>query len=147
MKLFSPRTHGYVDYLFDLVFFTAPSIFGFTEIPTNLCYLVASFHLVMNLVTQYPLGLMRWMRFSTHGKVEVCAAVMLALLPWLAGFSADVSATPFFVLNGFALFLVWLTTNYQDVSVAADTLDLGVRPYTTIKHPGDVIDISNRQAS
>jgi hypothetical protein len=130
MKLLSPRVHGYIDYLFDLVLVMAPSLYDMSPLPSTLLYVLAAAHFVMNLVTRYPLGVLRWMRFSTHGAFEVWAAVALVLLPWVAGFTADGSARNFYVVAGIALFGVWAVTNYRDDSVAADTIELGVRPFT-----------------
>ena len=136
MNLLSPKVHGYIDYLADVVLLLSPTIFDLSPLPSNILYTLGTAHLVMNLVTSYPLGVVRWMRFSTHGAIEVWLSLALVLLPWVAGFTGDVTARNVFVVAGIGLFLIWTGTNYVDQSAPAEnTIDFGTRAYTDVKHP------------
>jgi hypothetical protein len=113
MKRFlSPRNHGYIDYLAVAMLLLAPTLFRFSGLPAVLCYLLAVVQGGMSLLTAYPLGVAKVIPFTVHGTIEVITSVALVIIPFL-GFSDMVRARNFFIGSGIALFLVWLTTNYQ----------------------------------
>jgi hypothetical protein len=113
MKIINSRTHGVIDYVFDVVFLLAPSVFGFSAVASTLCYVVAGIHFLTSICTQYELSLVKLIPFPVHGGIEFAAAIILALMPWLAEFATEDAARNFFVASGVALFGVWLTTNYR----------------------------------
>ncbi len=112
-KLLAPRPHGYIDYLVVLAFVLAPSLFDFSDPAATTCYIVAGAHLMLSLLTAYPLGVIKAIPFPVHGMLELLIAPLLILLPWLVGFSGDEAARNWFVALGIAVFLVWLTTDYR----------------------------------
>lgn len=133
MKLLSPRIHGYIDYLFVPVLLLAPSVLGFGGIAAGLCYGLALFHLLMSLLTAYPLGVAKIIPFTpVHAGIEVVAAIGLIIAPWLFGFSADRPARWFFLLAGAALGIVWVITDYQRATIEErrpiGATDLGAPP-------------------
>jgi hypothetical protein len=120
MKLIDPRTHGYIDYIYDAIFLIAPSLFGFSATAANISYSFMLLHFGMNLITRYPLGLFRWLPFPVHGGIELVASILMILMPWIAGFAPDdLAGRNFFVIAGLALLGVWGSTNYR--STLADT--------------------------
>ena len=115
MKLLSPRIHGFIDYAVVALFLLAPTLFGFAGVAATLCYVLAAVHLVMSLLTAYPLGVVKLVPFPVHGALELAVAVGLVASPWLFGFSAVDAARNFYVAAGVAVSAVWLLTNYVAV--------------------------------
>jgi hypothetical protein len=128
MKILSPRVHGFIDYAIVALLVLAPTLFAFGGIAATICYVVAAFHLVMSLLTAYPLGVAKLIPFPVHGGIELAAGIALIVMPWIVGFSAVDNARNFFVIAGIATAAVWLTTNY---SVARATIEepVGTRRY------------------
>lgn len=114
MKLFNPLTHGYFDYFLDCLFILAPTLFGFSDTATSVCYSFAFLHLAMNLCTQYLAGVFPWIPLAVHGGIEVVSAVVLLAMPWMAGYAADdIPGRNFSVGMGFVLSGLWVTTSYR----------------------------------
>jgi hypothetical protein len=113
MKLIDTRTHGYLDYLTVLVFLLAPLLLGFGGAAAVLSYLVAACYLAVSLLTAYPLGVRGLIPLRTHGFIDLSAAPLLVLLPWIFGFAAVVAARNFFMVLGVITFVVWLLTDYE----------------------------------
>lgn len=119
MKILNPRVHGYIDYLAVLYFLAAPSLFGFTGLPATIFYVIAAAHLVLTLLTAYPLGVVKLIPFPSHGGIELLAAVSLVALPWLTGFAtSDAIARNIYVASGAILFLAWLVTDYKTAEIS-----------------------------
>lgn len=112
MKILTPRTHGFLDYLTVITFLLAPTLFGLSGLPATISYLLAVVHLVLTLVTASPLGLVKAVPFKLHGVVELVVAILLVLLPWLLGFASVPTARNFYVAAGIVIFIVWLVTDY-----------------------------------
>jgi len=115
MKILSPTVHGVVDYAVVLALFALPSAFEFSNTPATLCYLLGTVHLIVSLITRYPLGILKRIPFPIHGYYELVVAALLVPLPWLFGFGNEDAARNFFVISGASLFVVWLVTNYRAV--------------------------------
>ena len=113
MKLLSPKVHGYLEYLVVVAFLAAPTVLGFTGLPAQLAYAIGVVHLVVTLLTAFPLGAVKLIPFPVHGVLELIVAVVLLALPWLAGFTAQRPAQLFFVVAGAIIGLVFLTTDYK----------------------------------
>lgn len=112
-KLLTPRLHGYIDYAIVLLFAVAPMLFGFSETPSAICYLLAGVHLLMTLLTAFPLGVVDLIPFTIHGGIEAVVAVGLLALPWLAGFEGEDAARNFFLVSGVAVAITWVLTDYR----------------------------------
>lgn len=108
-KPISPRTHGMLDYIAVAVFALAPAAFGLSGLAAGLSYLLALVHLALTLATAFPLGLVRVVRFSTHGTVELGegGALVAAAL-----FLFNGAAFWFFLAMGVVLLTVWAGTDY-----------------------------------
>lgn len=119
MKILNPRVHGYIDYLAVLYFLAAPSLFGFTGLPATIFYVLAAAHLILTLLTAYPLGVVKIIPFPLHGAIELLAGIALVALPWLLGFAnSDVLARNIYVASGAVLFVAWLVTDYKTAEIS-----------------------------
>lgn len=113
MSVLSPRAHGYLDYLTVVLFALAPTVLGLTGLPAQIAYALAAIHLLLTLVTHFPLGVAKIVPLPAHGAIELVVSVALVALPWLAGFAADATARWFYVVLGIVIFVVWLLTRYE----------------------------------
>jgi hypothetical protein len=113
MKIFNPRTHGYVDYVNPILLLVGPTLFGLTGMPAMFAYALAIAHLVMTLVTDYPLGPVKFLPFTIHGWIEAATAPSLMVLPFVLGFSTDLAARNFYLAFSVATILVVILTDYK----------------------------------
>ena len=114
-KPITPKIHGILDYAAVPSLLLAPTLFSFHGLPAISAYTAAGVALVFAIITDYPLGLIKVLPFPVHGMAETIIAPLLAALPWLLGFAADVTARYYFIAAGAALFVVWLLTDYKGV--------------------------------
>lgn len=112
MKIISPRAHGVLDYLVVILFLAAPGLFGFIGVPATVAYLLAAAHLLLTLATNFPLGVVKLIPLPVHGVVEISVAVVLLLLPWLAGFAGVPAERNFYLVMGVLIGASWLLTDY-----------------------------------
>lgn len=110
LSILAPRTHGFLDYLTVIVFAVAPAAFGLTGLAATLSYLLAAVHLLMTVVTAFPLGVVMKVPFRVHGAVELVVGIALvALGALLFGGVAQV----FYLVMGVVILAVWATTDYK----------------------------------
>ncbi len=89
MRIISTRTHGVLDYAVGALLIVVPYILGFADgtaaqwVP-QLLGLVA---IGGALMTDYELGVMRVIPMPVHLMIDIGSGVLLALSPWLFGFS------------------------------------------------------------
>lgn len=112
MAILTPRIHGYLDYLTVVIFALAPTLFGLTGVPALLAYLLAVVHLLMTLLTDFPLGVADVIPLRWHSRVELIVSVVLVVLPWLLGDLFSAGARTFYTAIGAVIFVVWLATDY-----------------------------------
>jgi hypothetical protein len=112
MKILSPTVHGVLDYVVVVIFAFAPAVVGFSGLPATISHLLAIVHFGLTLATAFPLGWWKLVPLRVHGAIELVVSVVLVVLPWIAGFSADQRACAFFVGAGIAIFLTWLLSDY-----------------------------------
>jgi hypothetical protein len=115
MKVFSPRGHGYIDYLVVLGFLGGPTVFGLQGPPEVACYVLACVHLLLTIATDAPFGLVRAIAFPLHGILEFFVSIALMAMPWLLGFHADEVARNFYIGSGACVLLAFLITDYRKV--------------------------------
>ncbi len=114
-KPITPRFHGVLDYAVVVVFLLAPALFGLTGLAATLSYLLAGIHLLMTVLTAFPLGLASVVPFSLHGTVELVVGVVLAVLAFAL---FEGAATSFFLVMGLLILLVWALTDYRSALTA-----------------------------
>ena len=89
MGFISTRTHGVLDYVVGALLIVVPYILGFADgtaaqwVP-QLLGLVA---IGGAMLTDYELGVMRVIPMPVHLMIDIGSGALLALSPWLFGFS------------------------------------------------------------
>ncbi|MEO8036908.1 MAG: hypothetical protein ABI837_20940 [Acidobacteriota bacterium] len=106
-------SHGVIDYLMVIILAIGPSVAGFHGHQALLCYALAIVHLLLTIVTRFPLGVFKFVSFQAHGAIEVIVGVLLIVLPWISNFSAGVHSRNFFVAIGLIILVVFALTDYR----------------------------------
>ena len=112
MKIISIKNHGFLDYLTVALFALIPSVFGFEGIPAYLSYGLAAIHLIMTLLTNFPMGAAKVIPVKLHKIVETIVGPVLIVAPWLLGFSDNLTARYVFIAMGLIIIAVGLLTDY-----------------------------------
>lgn len=89
MRFISTRTHGVLDYVVGALLIVVPYILGFAD-GTAAQWVPQVLGLVAiggALMTDYELGLMRVIPMPVHLGIDIASGALLALSPWLFGFS------------------------------------------------------------
>ena len=113
MRAIGAWSHGILDYCTVILLAIGPSVAGFTGKQATYCYLLAAIHLVLTLLTRFPLGVMKTVSFAPHGAIEFLAGLLILALPWLAHFSAGTRSRNFYVAMALLVLLIWLLTDYR----------------------------------
>ncbi len=117
MRFIDARIHGVLDIVTVVVFLVAPTVFGLGGSPAAIAYALAAVHLVMTLLTEFPMGIRKVIPFFIHGIVELVVGVVLVVLPTIEGYAPGSPARRFYTMIGAAILVVWALTAYrrQDV--------------------------------
>lgn len=115
MKPISSRAHGILDYLTVALFALAPTLFGFTGTAATLAYAVAAVHLVMTLLTAFPMGVVGVVPFPVHGIIELLVAISLMGIG-MFNFGLEQTAGLFYLLVGLVILVVWLLSAYREAT-------------------------------
>jgi hypothetical protein len=89
MRVIETKTHGYLDYIMGALLIAAPWIFDFdrggaeTWVPVILGVAMIG----LALMTDYEMGASRQISMRTHLMIDLISGVLLAVSPWLFGFS------------------------------------------------------------
>ena len=113
MKVLSPSQHGYLDYGTVLIFLVAPSLFGLEGLSAAISYALAIIHLLLTVLTDFPLGFAKLIPFNAHGWVEKIVGPVLVLLPFIIGLYE--TARIFYITMGVIIIIVDLITNYREM--------------------------------
>ena len=113
MKPISPTVHGILDYLTCGFFLTAPSLFNLTGTPVGVCYVLAGGYLVISLLTNMPLGLLKWIPFWLHGRLELVSGLVFIASPWVFGYADNETLRNLFIAVGVVFMLVFALTQWQ----------------------------------
>jgi hypothetical protein len=94
MRFISTKMHGYLDYIVGALLIAAPWILGFNdhETATYLPMFLGAAAIVYSLLTNYELGAWPSLSMRTHLTLDLLSGVLLAVSPWLFGFSEYVWA-------------------------------------------------------
>jgi hypothetical protein len=111
-------THGIIDYAMVVFLIIGPSMAGFGGKQATICYALAAVHLILTLVTKFPLGAVKILGLPLHGAIELIVGLLLIVLPWLGSFSAGVRSRNFFVAIGLLVILIWVLTDYRGLRPA-----------------------------
>jgi hypothetical protein len=113
MKFLNPKIHGILDYAVVLMFLAAPKALGLDGIPAQLSYALAAVHLMVTVLTDFPLGAFKLIPLPIHGWIELAVAPALIAAPWILNFAAEPHARLFYIVSGGAIFATWLATDYR----------------------------------
>jgi hypothetical protein len=113
MKLITPHVHGYLDCGTVVLFLLAPKLFGFDGLPALVSWGLGGVHLVVTLVTDFPLGWYPLLPFWMHGWIERIVGPVLIVVAFLPRFSDDGPASAFYLLAGLAVTAVGALTDYS----------------------------------
>ncbi len=89
MRFIPTRLHGVLDYLVGVLLIAAPWLLNFnrggaeTWVPVAL----GLGALLYSVFTDYELGLVRYFSMGTHLGLDAASGLLLAVSPWLFGFS------------------------------------------------------------
>ena len=115
MNLVTARLHGFLDVATVITFLLAPFLFGLGGYVAAVAWWLAVVHLLMTLLTRFPLGIVKLIPFPIHGAIAlVVGAVLVLAMPRLLGASPGSPARTFFVGAGVAILVVWVLTRYRE---------------------------------
>lgn len=114
MNLLGHRLHGVLDYVTVAGFLAAPTVLGLSGTPALVAYTLAGVHLVLTLLSAFPLGLLKVVPMAIHGGLELAVSLALIPLAWILGFSSDATARNFYVGAGVVILIVWILTGYRE---------------------------------
>ncbi|MBP6367958.1 MAG: hypothetical protein KBA82_12130 [Nitrosomonas sp.] len=113
MKVISPRTHGYLDFLTVVIFLLAPTLLGLGQLSAILAYSLAVVHLIVTLASDFPFGVVKLIPFTVHGWIERMVGPLLIAIPFVLNFSTEEVARNFYIAMGIIIIVVGMLTNYQ----------------------------------
>jgi hypothetical protein len=89
MRFVTTRTHSVFDYLVSVPLMASPWLFGFAAggAETWLPVVLGAAALIYSVFTDYELGLVRKIPMPIHLALDLPAGALLAVSPWLFGFS------------------------------------------------------------
>ena len=112
MRILNPRIHGVLDFATVAAFALGPALFGLGGSPAAISYGLALVHLLMTLLTRFPMGYWKQVPFVVHGIVELVVGIFLLILPTIAGYSPGSPARRFYMIMGAFIVVVWALTAY-----------------------------------
>ena len=110
MSAVGPRLHGLLDYVTVALFLAAPSLLGFAGLTAGACYVLAVAHLLLTMLTDFPLGVRGSVSFRLHRAVEFVVAVVLIVGPWILAAEVPLGGRVFFGVMGAAILAVGLAS-------------------------------------
>ena len=106
-------SHAILDFAFAILIAIAPRMVGFAGRQATWCYIFAALVAVLALLTQ-----LRVVGFVSHGIVELTLAIVMVILPWIAGFARGVLSRNFYLFMGVLLIALWALTDFRGVRAA-----------------------------
>lgn len=100
MRFISTKTHGVLDYLVGIILIVSPWIFNFANGGAEMWIpiILGAGALLYSLMTDYELGVFKTLSMKTHLNIDLASGILLAVSPWLFGFSDRVT-TPHVILG------------------------------------------------
>jgi hypothetical protein len=120
MRILSPRIHGVIDLITVAVLVLGSIVVGLGGSPLAIALTLAAVHLLMTLLTDFPMGVWKRIPFFVHGIVELVVGIGLLILPSYAGYSPGSPARRFYLAMGAVILIVWALTAYRGRTTTAD---------------------------
>jgi hypothetical protein len=112
MRFIDARIHGVLDLITVGVLLIGPLVFGLGGSPAAIAYSLAAIHLLMTLLTRFPMGIWKTIPFFVHGIVELIVGISLLILPTIQGYAPGSPARRFYMIVGAMILIVWALTRY-----------------------------------
>lgn len=119
MRILDARIHGVLDLGLVVIFLLAPLVYGLGGSPAAIAYALAIVHLVVTLLTRFPMGIRKVIPFVVHGILELIVGVFLVILPTIAGYGPGSPARRFYTIVGAVILILWALTAYRSRETAA----------------------------
>ncbi|HEV8611328.1 MAG TPA: hypothetical protein VGS98_14830 [Thermoanaerobaculia bacterium] len=113
MRILSPRVHGVIDFITVAVLVLGSIVVGLGGSPLAIALTLAAVHLLMTLLTDFPMGVWKRIPFFVHGIVELVVGIGLLVLPSFAGYGPGSPARRFYLAMGAVILVVWALTAYR----------------------------------
>jgi len=116
MKI-SSKTHGIIDYVFVVFLWLSPTLFGLAETTALFTYILGGIHLAMTLLTNFEVGIIKWIPFRLHGLIELVVAIALGGVAfYLGNLEGDLSRNYYLGL-AVTILVVFLLTDFKKTTV------------------------------
>lgn len=92
MKFIPTKVHGILDYIVGVALIFAPQIFGFEEVggaAVAVPVILGVGLIIYSLLTKYEWGLVKVINMRYHLTIDLIAAALLTLSPFLFGFADE----------------------------------------------------------
>jgi hypothetical protein len=128
MRVISTRVHGMLDYIVGVLLIAAPWLFNFDRggAETWIPVILGAGALVYSLLTDYELGAVRRIPMPTHLRLDLMSGILLAVSPWLFGFS-DFVWRPHLVFGLFEIGSALMTSRQPTASRVGHGSSAGMR--------------------
>lgn len=114
MRFLRPTLHGIIDYIVVAFLLLAPSIIDLTPFVSGLTYVIAGVHLLLTVLTNFPMGIVKLIPLRVHGYVELVVSFVLMSAPWTLGFAEFAADRIFYLCFGAAVLATWAVTRYAE---------------------------------
>src|SRR5690242_6117956 len=121
LRSIGAMSHGIIDYLMVIILVIGPSVAGFDGKQAVFCYILATVHFFMALLTRFPAGAVKIIGFPIHGAIEALVVILLITLPWMANFFRGVNSRNFFIAIGVLIGVIALLTDYRGIRTSSKT--------------------------
>jgi hypothetical protein len=115
MRLIGAWSHAIIDYSLVIIMLIGPSVAGFAGRQASMAYTLGILLLVLSLLTRYPLGVLKVIRFPVHGAMELLIALLFLILPWLADFARGIHSRNFYLLISVLMLGIWFMTDFRGI--------------------------------
>ncbi|RNL87243.1 hypothetical protein ED312_10560 [Sinomicrobium pectinilyticum] len=97
--MITTKTHGYIDYLMGILLIILPFIANFPRgAATTIPVILGLGTIMYSLITDYELSVANLITVKMHLALDLIAGVLLAVSPWVFGFSEEIYL-PFLILG------------------------------------------------
>ena len=118
MRFIPTRVHGVLDYVVGLVLLLLPFVLGLQRGGFWALLALGALGIVYSLVTDYELGVVRYLCIRFHLVLDALMGIALLVMPWLSDIPGD-SRWPMITIGILALILSFTTHTQADGTAAA----------------------------
>lgn len=110
MKFITTKIHGYLDYIVGILLIALPWFMDLdiSVTPARVLIIMGLLALVYSILTKYELGVVKVIPMRFHLGLDLLSGLVLALSPWLFGFSGEIYL-PHLVVGIFEILAALLT--------------------------------------